>query len=282
MQPLQTLIDILMKQRKVHISFLDLTGVLDTPTTKVDFKHRLHSNAFCDVAKSTHLGRRICIRCKRLANKKAKRTKQPFGGYCSYGLYEVAFPVLIGESVVAVVYVGNAVIEQELTNQYINKVCKFTGVDKNALCSHLADCEYLNDSHELFQIAEIVADYLKTVYKKSPKQSYGLHWIVYELKRYAESRFWTDISLQEVAYGYNKNEKYLGRLFKKEMGVDFHQYCMQLRIEKAETLLVQSTDKILDIALNCGFNNVSYFNRVFFKKHGVSPKKYRALNGKTD
>lgn len=275
MQSLQTFIDILMKARKIHISFLDITGVLDTPMTKVDLKHRLHSIAFCDAAKSNPLSRRVCIRCKRRANKKAKQSKTPFGGHCSYGLYEVAHPVIIGESVVAVVYVGNAIVQEEQTLARIRKTCKHTRVDENKLYNRLKECEHINDASELFQIAEIVADYLKAVYKKTPKQSYGLHWLVYELKRYADAKFWTDISLQEVAYIYHKSEKYIGRLFKKEMGMDFHQYCMQLRMEKAETLLVQTSDKILDIALDCGFNNISYFNRVFSKKHGVSPSKYR-------
>ncbi len=280
MQSLQTLINLITKSRNIHISFLDITGILDTPYTKVDLTHKLHSNKFCEIAKSTPLGRRICIRCKRRANKKAKTGQSPFGGHCCYGLYEVAFPVLIDNSVVAVVYVGNAILNKELTCSTLKHAAQFTGVDENLLYSHLKECECITDADELFQIAEIVGDYLKLVYKNSPKTTYALHWLVYELKRYADSKFETEISLHEFASIYNKNEKYIGRLFKKQMGIDFHKYCLQLQIEKAEILLLQSNDKIIDIAFDCGFNNISYFNRVFFKKHGVSPSKYRLLHSK--
>ena len=46
-------------------------------------------------------------------------------------------------------------------------------------------------------------------------------------------------------------------------------------LEKAENLLINSDDKIINIAMDCGFNNISYFNRIFQKKHHVSPSKYR-------
>ena len=47
----------------------------------------------------------------------------------------------------------------------------------------------------------------------------------------------------------------MGRLFKEKMGMTFHQYCLLLRLQKAEELLLRTPDKIIDIALECGFNN---------------------------
>ena len=275
MQDLQTLISLLTQRRNIHISFLDLTGVLNTPNTSVGFAHRLHSKPFCDIAKSTDEGRRRCLRCKRCANKKAITTKRAFGGYCVYGLYEVAFPIVMNNTVVAVVYVGNAVIDEKKTQVRIESTCARSLVEKSELLRHLKECEYLDNPIELFQIAEIIADYIKAIYQKPQRQSGSLHWLVDELQRYAKARFWTDISLKELASEYHKNEKYLGRLFKKETGVEFRQYLISLRLEKAEKLLLTTDDKILDIALDCGFNNVSYFNRLFFQKHGVSPSRFR-------
>ncbi len=103
-----------------------------------------------------------------------------------------------------------------------------------------------------------------------------MHWLVSLMKQHADKMYSTNLSLKEIALTYQKNEKYLGRLFKKETGVGFNEYCTQKRLKKAESLLIQSDAKIIDIALDCGFNNVSYFNRLFKKKHGTSPKTYRA------
>lgn len=66
----------------------------------------------------------------------------------------------------------------------------------------------------------------------------------------------------------------MGRLFIKEMHMSFHEYCLLLKLQKAEALLLGTKDKIIDIALACGFDNISYFNRTFKKQYGMSPSEY--------
>lgn len=276
MQKLQVLIDQLTKGRNIHISILDLVGVLDTSMTQVAFRNVIHSKRFCDVAKSTDKGYRTCLRCKRLANAKAVNEQSPFFGGCLYGLYEVAYPVRINKSVAAIVYVGNAVVDRAQTIARIKQTCRRTGVDPRELIGETDQCEVVTDANELFQIAELTADYLKLLYGKDPHPEQRMHWLVSLMKRHADDMYRTGISLKELAVTCRKNEKYLGRLFKKEMGMGFHDYCTQLRLREAEQRLLQSDEKVIDVAFACGFNNVSYFNRVFKAKHGVSPRAYRA------
>ena len=82
-------------------------------------------------------------------------------------------------------------------------------------------------------------------------------------------------SLSEFAVTHQKNAQYIGRLFKSETGMSFGEYCNGLRLEKATRLLVDRNKKIIDIATECGFENVTYFNRLFKKRYGVSPMKWR-------
>ena len=112
------------------------------------------------------------------------------------------------------------------------------------------------------------------LYAAEPNVSTKLHWLVSSLKQHADQTFCFNPTLKELSVLYHKNEKYMGRLFKKEMGMNFHQYCLQLRLKKAETLLSNTSDKIIDIALECGFNNISYFNRAFKAQYGLSPSEY--------
>jgi AraC-like DNA-binding protein len=95
------------------------------------------------------------------------------------------------------------------------------------------------------------------------------------MKNHADEMFKTGITLTELAETYNRNEKYMGRLFKEELGVSFAEYKQNKRLELAEALLIQGEDRIIDIAFECGFNNISYFNRAFQKKYGMSPTAYR-------
>ena len=59
------------------------------------------------------------------------------------------------------------------------------------------------------------------------------------------------------------------------MGVNFSKYLVQVRIENAEKLLINSDQSIYDISLEVGFNDYSYFSKAFKDAYGLSPKDYR-------
>jgi len=274
MQNLQVLIDMLTKGRKLHISILDLNGILNTPSTRICFENVIHSKKFCDIAKSTEKGYRACLHCKSLANAKAITLKKPFYGHCIYGIYEAAMPVIIGEKVVAIVYVGNAIVDIDHTQSRIKKVCQRTGVDRKMLYEQTQNCEFSDTPDEFLRIAEIVCDYITTLYIKERKVSTSMHWLVFALKQHADCMYCSNPTLKDLSAIYHKNEKYMGRLFKNEMQISFHEYCLLLKLKKAESLLLGTTNKILDIALECGFDNISYFNKAFKKRYGMSPSEY--------
>ena len=276
MQSLQTLIDLLQSGRKLHISILDLSGALNTPLTALRFDSTIHSTDFCWAAKSTECGRRICYRCKALANSKVTENGSAFEGYCSWGLYEYALPVKIGESIAAVVYVGNAIVDETAAKERLMKTCRLSGLNPENQLAELKNAEILENADELAKIAEIVADYLKLLTESAPKTKSHMNWLTLAMKRYADEAFTENVTLAELGATYRKNEKYLGRLFKREIGVSYSEYVLSKKIKKAERLLTETDEKIIDISLSCGFDNVPYFNRVFLKKNGVSPGKFRS------
>ena len=55
----------------------------------------------------------------------------------------------------------------------------------------------------------------------------------------------------------------------------FRKYCLLLRLQKAEELLRTAPGKVIDVAIECGFDNISYFNRAFKTHYGVSPTEYK-------
>ena len=275
MQDLQALIDWVTRGTGIHISIMDLSGVLSTPSTRISFRNMIHSKSFCRIAKSTPCGYHACVRCKKTANKKAAAQGSSFLGYCYFGLYEAAFPVVIDGKVTAVVYVGHAIVDEEKTRKRMQIACRLTGVDQNALLAEAQYCERLESGDMLLGAAEIIGDYLKMLYEKAPKKDTFDHWLVTALKRHADQEYDTPLTLRQLAAIYHKNEKYMGRLFKKEVGVSFQEYCLSKRLQRAEALLRSNADKIIEVAMESGFNNVSYFNRMFFKRNGITPRQYR-------
>lgn len=66
-------------------------------------------------------------------------------------------------------------------------------------------------------------------------------------------------------------------MFQRLTGVTPHQFILRQRLREAALRLSLDQALILDIALDCGFGDVSNFNRAFRAKFGVSPRTYRKL-----
>ncbi|MEG0692073.1 MAG: AraC family transcriptional regulator [Oscillospiraceae bacterium] len=77
-----------------------------------------------------------------------------------------------------------------------------------------------------------------------------------------------------------KSQEHLTREFKKYYGITPSDYINNLRLQEATSLLRRTDDKIIDIVYDCGYHNISYFNRIFKTKYGVSPREYRDTNKK--
>jgi len=83
------------------------------------------------------------------------------------------------------------------------------------------------------------------------------------------------ISMEVVCEELGISISYMSLLFKKHKETTFVKYLTSVRIEKAKELLKLTGDRIVEIAGQCGFNDVYYFSHCFKKYMGVSPKKYR-------
>lgn len=83
-----------------------------------------------------------------------------------------------------------------------------------------------------------------------------------------------NIRLQDFARELGLSPVYLGSLFKQVTNETFHQYLMDCRLNRAEDLLDSGHYTALEVMLQCGFNDFSYFSRVFKHRFGMSPGKY--------
>lgn len=97
---------------------------------------------------------------------------------------------------------------------------------------------------------------------------------------YCSEHFSDDISIETVAANLFISKSYVTKIFSKKLKVHFREYINILRISRAKTLLENTGIGIADIMDKCGFQNQSSFNRVFAKLCGMTPKKYRELNGR--
>ena len=92
---------------------------------------------------------------------------------------------------------------------------------------------------------------------------------------YMETHFKENIPLGVLAREAHMSVNYFSSLFSQTMGSTVSEYLSHIRLKNACTLLLTTQNSILSIALESGFENISYFNRVFRKAFGMSPGAYR-------
>ncbi|MBR3508337.1 MAG: helix-turn-helix transcriptional regulator [Lachnospiraceae bacterium] len=93
--------------------------------------------------------------------------------------------------------------------------------------------------------------------------------------KYVENNYADKITIAEIAKLVNFSESHFMRYFKETIGTSFIDYLKDYRLTMAARLLKSSDSQILNIAIDVGFDNLSYFNRSFKAKYGVTPRQYR-------
>ena len=126
-------------------------------------------------------------------------------------------------------------------------------------------------------LGALVESYIRMLIELCPDETEKNEFdpLIENLKSYIEANLEYDVDLTLLARIFHYNEKYLGRLFKKKTGYSFSEWINMRRVERGRELLVSSKDSIISVSMKIGFNNVTYFNRVFKKQYGVTPSEYR-------
>jgi AraC-like DNA-binding protein len=104
---------------------------------------------------------------------------------------------------------------------------------------------------------------------------------VVKIYEYINSHYKEPIHLEELAELVGMTPVALSRFFKLRTGKTVTDYIITIRLGNATRLLVDTTDSITEICYQCGFNNLSNFNRIFRKKKGCTPKEFRENFRKT-
>jgi AraC-type DNA-binding domain-containing proteins len=95
------------------------------------------------------------------------------------------------------------------------------------------------------------------------------------IKQYIDDHYLEPLTLQQMATAIKINEYYLVHTFKEVFGYSPMQYVIRRRIGEAQTLLINTAASVTEIALQTGYNNSNYFQRVFSTMVGMSPGRYR-------
>ena len=110
------------------------------------------------------------------------------------------------------------------------------------------------------------------MFSRLPSKNYSLIRTAIE---FICANFNTNITLEDVAAKVHLNSAYFSTLFKQSTGSSFKEYLNMIRVEESKRLLTSTDYRIIDIAIATGFEDQSYFSKVFKKYTGITPKQYR-------
>ena len=99
--------------------------------------------------------------------------------------------------------------------------------------------------------------------------------VIFKLTAYIREHLTDKLSLDQAAEQVYLSKSYFCRIIKDELGCTFTEYVNRLRIERSKTLLRGTNMPISEIACAVGFDDQSYFTRIFKKQTGMAPGKYR-------
>jgi two-component system, response regulator YesN len=102
---------------------------------------------------------------------------------------------------------------------------------------------------------------------------------IYRAIRYVKKHFTRKVTLEEAADQAYLSPAYFSKIFKEEMGCGFATYLNTLRVERSKDFLRNRSIPLTDVAGMVGFEDQSYYTRVFKKLTGRTPGKYRESRG---
>lgn len=99
--------------------------------------------------------------------------------------------------------------------------------------------------------------------------------LINEMKQYIHTNLETVGSLEEIADHFFVNKFYLSRMFKQETGYTVTEFINIQKVRRAQKLLEDTDLSVAEISTAVGYENMTYFNRVFKKFIETSPLQYR-------
>jgi AraC-like DNA-binding protein/ligand-binding sensor protein len=154
------------------------------------------------------------------------------------------------------------------------------GYEKNQLETNNGNIKCIEEAKSI----EELTDVLNVMVEQMAEQIFSFQGVRHaaalrRVERYLQENYSRKISLKEAADISGLSAPYFSTIFKEEMGENFSSYLNQLRVEKASRLLWETDMSLSEIAGSCGFEDQSWFSKIFKNYTGLSPGRYRAQNG---
>ena len=169
------------------------------------------------------------------------------------------------------VFIGNILVSGEKSTRLISRL--------DSRLDLIDTLEEKLTSSDAEAIAGIVDGYVRCLLDAEAREkSISSSPLIENIKDYIRANSEFNVTTSHISSVFHYNKSYLGRLFKREVGMSTSEYLGRARIDAAKPLLADTKAPVLEISERLGFSGVSHFNRLFKETVGVTPTEYRREN----
>jgi AraC-type DNA-binding domain-containing proteins len=168
---------------------------------------------------------------------------------------------------------------QDILIQIVNIICKVSreqtadtnGLDKSQVISHFNDISSLEDCAQWFY--SLLDQYTENI---NTRNSHANQELISAINEYACHNIDKQISLYIIADKFNLTPNYISRIYKEITGINFSDFILDKKFEKAAELLIsEKKASVSYVAERLGYLNLPYFSKLFKEKYGMTPIQYR-------
>ena len=202
-----------------------------------------------------------------------KNTGKPYTYRCHCGLFETVAPIYNYGTIIGYFMMGQITDDQPNNIINIKKLSSKYFSNKYELeiaCNKIPKIK-TEMIESYINILEIIAEYLTQTNRVTDNE----RDIAESIRQYIHKFYSKKLSIDFLSETFGCSRTTLMNTFQKKYGKTIGNYITEYRLNKAEKMLINSTQSIKTIALDCGFSDQNYFVKVFKKYYSVSPSAYR-------
>lgn len=137
------------------------------------------------------------------------------------------------------------------------------------------DLERIAESETIVELKELCLSIFQKLVKLDDRSDENNRKVIEEVIRLIHMEYGDDIGLDYLAGKVHLSSSYLSFLFKKVVGQSLGKYITGYRMERAKELMRDTTLKVIDVGIQVGYTNPSYFNLMFKQYFDMTPVQYR-------
>ncbi|XHR28460.1 MAG: helix-turn-helix domain-containing protein [Chthoniobacteraceae bacterium] len=296
---LQALMTALECETGMHMNFDDLTGSLegfhvDVKPMKLDWLHQTHSCKFCEFAKSNSPAELDCVMNKLVVNRLVLRRRTGIQGYCLFGLFDMAQPLIFRDRVLGIFYYGSVMVKgrEALAKEKIKAYCQRRKMSPEPYLEALNSVNIIEEpliprarealqtvvrlAHYFCEVAGVRYEVYRNRELKFPyRDPLQYPYVVKEAIQYIASHVDESFIVKDIAAHLRCHPDFLSRRFKQSTGTELSFYLQRTRIDRAKRLLANPKIDVGTAADMSGFSDRVHFSKVFRRVTGLTPGQFQ-------